>query len=127
MLSQPSYESPPPLAISIQEIYQRLNITPEEISSFCAKWQIAELALFGSVLRDDFRVAGENPSDVDWLYVFSQDANYSLFDLMNIREDLASLCQRRVDLVSKKAIQSSRNWLRRQEILDSRVVIYEKN
>ncbi len=127
MLSQPSYESPKSLVISISEIYQRLNTTPEEIANFCTKWHIAELALFGSVLRDDFRVAGENPSDIDWLYVFSQEANYSLFDLVNIREDLASLCQRRVDLVSKKAIQSSRNWLRRQEILDSRVVIYEKN
>lgn len=127
MLSQPSYESPKSLVISISEIYQRLNTTPEEIAIFCTKWHIAELALFGSVLRDDFRVAGENPSDIDWLYVFSQEANYSLFDLVNIREDLASLCQRRVDLVSKKAIQSSRNWLRRQEILDSRVIIYEKN
>lgn len=127
MLSQPSYESPKSLVISIPEIYQRLNTTPEEITNFCTKWHIAELALFGSVLRDDFRIAGENPSDIDWLYVFSQEANYSLFDLVNIREDLASLCQRRVDLVSKKAIQSSRNWLRRQEILDSMVVIYEKN
>lgn len=45
-------------AIPMQEIYQRLNTTPEELVNFCEKWKIEELALFGSVLRDDFRAGG---------------------------------------------------------------------
>jgi predicted nucleotidyltransferase len=49
-------------------------LTPAAIAQFCEKWQIVELSLFGSILRDDFRPTGDNPSDVDFLYVrFTQD------------------------------------------------------
>jgi uncharacterized protein len=113
-------------AMPLQQIYQRLNITPEQLVDFCEKWQIAELALFGSVLRDDFRIDGEDPSDIDFLYLFSEGAEYSLFDVMHLQEELESMLHRKVDFVSKTAIQSSRNWLRRKEILGSGMVIYAK-
>jgi uncharacterized protein len=75
-------------------------------------------------LRDDFRVDGDDPSDIDMLYVLANAANHSLFEVMSMREELEALCQRRIDLVSKHAIQGSRNWLRRQEILDSEMILY---
>ena len=36
------------------ELYDRLRITPAQLIEFCQRWQIAELSLFGSVLRNDF-------------------------------------------------------------------------
>jgi uncharacterized protein len=110
----------------MQQIYQRLNTTPEQLSDFCEKWEIEELALFGSALRDDFRVGGGNPSDLDLLYLFAQGVRHSLFDVMHLREELEALLQRKVDFVSKTAIQNSRNWIRRKEILESGVIIYAK-
>lgn len=112
--------------IPIQKIYQRLNTTPKAIATFCEKWNIEELALFGSVLRDDFRIDGEDPSDIDFLYLFSEDVNYSLFDVMHMREELEDMFDRNVDLVSKNAIQRSRNGLRRQEILRAGMILYAK-
>ncbi|MGC9524132.1 MAG: hypothetical protein ACP5D7_01170 [Limnospira sp.] len=41
--------------ISDRQIYDRLGITPEQLAEFCQRWQIVELALFGSILRDDFK------------------------------------------------------------------------
>ncbi|MGL5083467.1 MAG: nucleotidyltransferase family protein, partial [Microcoleaceae cyanobacterium] len=108
----------------IQQVYQRLNITPEKLAAFCEKWQIVELALFGSILRDDFKVNGEDQSDIDILYTLAELSNHSLFEVMNMREELENLCQRKVDFVSRNAIQGSRNWLRRQEILSSGMILY---
>ena len=109
-----------------QSIYDRLQITPQQLMEFCQKWQIAELAVFGSILRDDFRVGGDDPSDVDFLYLFTEGVRYSLFDVMHLREELEAILDRKVDFVSKTAIQNSRNWLRRKEILESGMIIYEK-
>lgn len=112
-------------AMPIQEIYQRLNTTPEKIAAFCEKWQIAEFAIFGSTLRDDFRTEGENPSDIDILYLPMPKVNYG-FEIFDMKEELENLFARKVDFISKKAIQNSRNWLRRKTILESAQVIYAK-
>ena len=110
-------------AMPIQKIYQRLNLTPEQIALFCQKWQIAELAVFGSILRDDFRVGGDDPSDVDFLYILDRGVSYG-FKIVQMRDELAELVNRPVDLVSELAIQQSRNWLRRKTILESKRTIY---
>ena len=110
----------------IQQIYQRLNTTPEQLVNFCEKWKIEELALFGSVLRDDFRTGGHDPSDIDFLYLFAESAKHSLFDVMHLREELEDMLHRKIDFVSKAAIQNSRNWLRRKEILGSGMIVYAK-
>jgi predicted nucleotidyltransferase len=41
----------------------KINLPMEQIKAFCQKWQVTELALFGSVLREDFR----SDSDIDIL------------------------------------------------------------
>ncbi|MGD1861276.1 MAG: nucleotidyltransferase family protein [Leptolyngbyaceae cyanobacterium] len=97
-----------------------IDLAPDGIQHFCQKWQITELSLFGSVLRDDFRP----DSDIDVLVTFAPDAPWTLLDLVNIEYELTDLTGRDIDLVEKQAIESSDNWLRRDEILDTARVIY---
>ena len=109
---------------SLQKIYQRLNTTPEKLARFCEKWQIIELALFGSALSDNFRPDGEDPSDIDLLYTNAPATRYG-FQFFDMQEELEKLLNRKVDLVSKRGIENSRNYLRRKSILESTQVIYE--
>jgi predicted nucleotidyltransferase len=104
-----------------QTIKAKIPIEYEKIVEFCQHWTITELALFGSVLRDDFQ---PDSSDIDVLVSFAQDAHWTLFDLVDIEEDLQSIFQRKVDLVSRRGIERSQNHLRRQAILNSAQVIY---
>ncbi|MCU0569580.1 MAG: nucleotidyltransferase family protein [Oculatellaceae cyanobacterium Prado106] len=101
-------------------LQSRLGISPEQLAEFCQRWQVAELALFGSVLRDDFHAN----SDIDVLVAYQPTAKRGLFEKMRMQEELSSLLHRDVDLVSKKAILQSHNWLRRKNILDSAEVVY---
>lgn len=88
---------------------------------FCARWHIIELAIFGSVLREDFRPA----SDVDVLVRFAADSPYSvLLNHTEIREELCHIFGRKIDLCSKKGIEQSKNARRREEILWTAEVIY---
>jgi uncharacterized protein len=87
------------------------------ISEFCRKWKIAELSLFGSVLRDDFC----EESDIDVLVTFSGDAEWSLFDYVDMREELKEIFGRDVDLVEASSL---RNPFRRIEILNTRRIVY---
>ena len=112
-------------APSLQQIYQRLNTTPEKLVRFCEKWQIIELALFGSVLSDNFCPDGEDPSDIDLLYTNASETRYG-FQFFDMQEELEKLLNRKVDLVSKRGIETSRNYLRRKSILESTQVIYAK-
>lgn len=101
---------------------QRLNIQPNQLQEFCQQRQITELALFGSVLRDDF-----NPqSDIDILVSFAKEAKITFFDLDTIESQLSKLFNRPVDLVTKQAIEQSHNWIRRNNILNNAKVIYEQ-
>lgn len=98
----------------------KIPIDHDQIADFCRRWKITELAFFGSVLRDDFRV----DSDVDVLVTFAQDARWSLFDHMAMEEELSTMVGRKVDLVSRRAIERSSNWIRRKAILGSAEAYY---
>ena len=86
------------------------------------RWNVSELALFGSVLRSDFR----SDSDIDMLISFSSSADWGLFDHVKMQQELENILGRQVDLVSKRAIERSHNWIRRREILETAKVIYAK-
>jgi predicted nucleotidyltransferase len=90
------------------------------LGEFCQKWRIAELALFGSALRPDFGPG----SDVDVLVTFAPDSHPSLFDLVQMEEELEEIFGRKVDLASRRGIESSRNYIRREAILRSAQVLY---
>lgn len=91
-----------------------------KIQAFCQQWQITEFALFGSVLREDFR----SDSDIDVLVTFAPNARRGLTETLQMRDELQQLFDRQVDLIVKAALERSNNWLRRQHILDSAQVIY---
>jgi predicted nucleotidyltransferase len=86
------------------------------IDSFCRRWSVRELSLFGSVLREDF----SPESDVDVLVAFEPGAQRSLFDFVEMRDELMELFGREVDLVSQGGL---RNPFRRHEILTTRQVL----
>jgi uncharacterized protein len=96
-----------------------LPLPTDAIRQFCRRWKIRELALFGSVLRTDFRP----DSDVDMLVTFTDDADWGLLAHIQMQQELATLLQRPVDLVSKHALERSANWVRREAILNTAQVI----
>ena len=77
-------------------------------------------AFFGSVLRDDFRP----DSDVDVLVTFAPGVEWSLFDHIAMEEELSALLGRKVDLISRRAIERSSNWIRRKAILETAEPFY---
>ena len=97
-----------------------IDLPMSALEKFCQRWQIQELAVFGSVLRDDF----SSSSDVDFLYVLMPQVLWSLGDLIKAEAELGTITGWRVDLVSKKSIQKSHNWLRRKNILSAARIIY---
>jgi hypothetical protein len=97
-----------------------LQIDPVRIGAFCERWKVAELAIFGSALRADF----ESDSDVDVLVTFKPDSKRSLFDLVEMEQELERMFGREVDLVTRPGIEASRNYLRRKAILSSARVLY---
>jgi uncharacterized protein len=99
---------------------QTIMLPKRTLADFCRRWQITELALFGSALRQDFNAH----SDLDVLVSFAPGADWSLFDHLQMQEELRIAAGRPVDLVSKRAIERSENWIRRREILESAQVIY---
>ncbi|MBI2479152.1 MAG: nucleotidyltransferase domain-containing protein [Planctomycetia bacterium] len=103
----------------LDEIAGRLErlVPKDRIAEFARRWKIAELALFGSVLRDDF----DADSDIDVLVSFDPAATWSLWDLTTMEDELAAIIGRKVDLVEKEGL---RNPFRRQHILTGRTVIY---
>ena len=96
-----------------------LSLPTDAIQQFCHRWKISELALFGSVLRPDFRP----DSDVDVLVTFALDADWSLLNHVQMQQELSALFQRPIDLISKRALERSANWLRREAILNTAQVI----
>jgi uncharacterized protein len=92
-----------------------ISIPRGRLEEFCRRWNIVELRVFGSALREDFR----QDSDLDLLVKFAPDADWSLMDHVAMEEELAGLAGRKVDLVSQRAIERSPNWIRRKAILES--------
>ncbi len=99
----------------------RIPIPRDEIAAFCRKWRIIELALFGSVLRDDFTPE----SDVDALARFSPDAEHTLYDLYDMEQELAAALGRKTHIGSWEAVERSKNPYRRKDVLGSAQVIYD--
>lgn len=101
-------------------INRHIDWPQEQINRFCQHWLVTELSLFGSILRDDFH----RDSDIDLLIAFAEDADWSLFDHIQMQQELEGILHRKVDLISKRAILRSPNPIRRQEILSTAQVVY---
>ena len=104
----------------MKTVNQNVSLPPREIEKFCQRWQITELALFGSALREDFGPT----SDFDFLVTFAPEADWSLFDHVEMQDELQVILGRPVDLLTRAGIERSQNYLRRRAILNSAEVIY---
>ena len=58
-----------------------IQLPEDKIAEFCQRWKISEFALFGSVLRNDFRP----DSDIDVLITFAPDAKRGLLALAKMK------------------------------------------
>jgi len=76
--------------------------------------------LFGSVLCADLN----RESDLDVLVTFAPDAEWGLLDHVQMEQELEALLGRKVDLLSRRSVERSHNWIRRQEILGTAEVVY---
>ena len=95
-----------------------LPIDRTRIVDFCKKWKITRLALFGSVLRSDFRA----DSDVDVMVKFHLDSQWSLLDVVEMKLELQETLQREVDIVEEGTV---RNPIKRRCMYENLEVIYE--
>ena len=87
----------------------------DKITKFCKKWGVSEFSFFGSVLTGDFRP----DSDIDILVTFEDDAKHTLFDLVHMEDELKQMFGREVDLLTRRGVEQSRNYIRRKSILSS--------
>ena len=79
----------------------RLEIPKEALAAFCRRYQVRRLALFGSALRQDFRL----DSDVDVLVEFEPEAHVGFLALSRMQRELAELIGRPVDLVPREGLK----------------------
>ena len=96
---------------------KKFRIPRKKIAEFCKRWGINEFALFGSVLRADFRP----DSDIDVLVSIDPKAKIGLFEIIDMKLELQDMFKRPVDLVEKEGL---RNPYRRKEILGTAQVVY---
>ncbi|MHB8630213.1 MAG: nucleotidyltransferase family protein [Aggregatilineales bacterium] len=101
-------------------VFSRISAPPDQIAAFCQRWHIAELALFGSVLRNDFRP----DSDVDVLATFEPGGGHTLSELTDLYAEIEALFGRPVDLIDRPSLERSPNYIRRKAILNSARVVY---
>ncbi len=96
-----------------------IDYDKETLRDFCHRWKITAFWLFGSVVRDDFGPE----SDVDVMVRFADDASWSLFDEVHMEDELVEIFGRDVDLLTRRAVERSRNPIRRDSILTNAVAL----
>lgn len=91
-----------------------IPIPEQAIADFLRSLKDSRVYCFGSVLCDDFQ---PESSDIDVMIQFAPDSHWSLLEVAQMKYELEDLFDRKVDLLTKKSIEQSKNWLRRREIL----------
>lgn len=98
----------------------KIPISKDKIAEFCQRWRIKELAIFGSALREDFRP----DSDIDVLVTFEPGVHWSFPQWLEMVRELEALFGRKVDLVERRLVEQSENYIRRRHILNHLERIY---
>ena len=98
-------------------VHPNLTLSSEDLAAFCRRWNVIELALFGSVVRDDFGPE----SDLDVMVRFGPSSGRSLFDLVRMTDELRQLTGREVDIVEFGQVT---NPFRRRSIERDLTVVY---
>jgi nucleotidyltransferase family protein len=94
-----------------------ITISQEDIKIIAEKYNIKEIAVFGSSIRDDFH----SDSDIDLLIEFYNSENISLYDIIDIQVYFEKLMHRSVDIVEPAGL---RNPYRREAILKTKEILY---
>ena len=92
----------------------------EAATAFCARWGVSQLYVFGSASRGELR----SDSDLDVAVRFRADVRYSLFDLVDMKDELAVIAGRPVDLFTLRGIEHMPNLARRESILGSLELVH---
>ncbi len=96
------------------------QIGAPKLAAFCKKWKVVEFSVFGSATRDDF----SPQSDIDVLAAFAPQSDWGLFEHLQMKQELKQLFGREVDLITRRALEQSRNSLLRAEILNTAKLLY---
>jgi predicted nucleotidyltransferase len=91
------------------------------LRAFCEKHHILSLAVFGSVLRDDFRVGGDDPSDIDVLVELDPE-HIPGWGYYGWGDELSRLWGRKVEILTSEEL--SRHFV--QKVLQQAVTLYER-
>jgi uncharacterized protein len=78
-----------------------IKIPEKKIKDFCQRYNVRRMALFGSVLRDDFHP----DSDIDVLVVFDPSAHITFITLGKMRRELSGMFHKPVDLVPQEGLK----------------------
>ncbi|MDX1959255.1 MAG: nucleotidyltransferase domain-containing protein [Leptospiraceae bacterium] len=107
----------------ISDTYLTKNISFDEnsIVAFCKKWKVKEFYFFGSVLSEKFST---QKSDVDVMIEFNTDAKINLFHHMDMQTELENIFKKKVDLVTKTAVENSQNQYRKTSVLKGSKLFY---
>ena len=103
-------------------VHAAIPIPYEEIAAFCQRWGVVKLELFGSVLRDDFDPAR---SDVDVMVTFAPGRLPGWEFFSELPDELSAIFKRKVDVQTRRSVEQSYNYLRREHILENSAVVYE--
>jgi uncharacterized protein len=109
-----------PLARRCYGFNVKLQFNRKKLDRFCRQNGISRLELFGSARGENFHES----SDVDLLATLRSDARPTLLDWADMQEQLAAMFGRPVDLVSRRAVEHSRNRYRKHSILSTATPIY---
>jgi predicted nucleotidyltransferase len=100
--------------------YHGIRVSKDRVKAFCRRWKVNELAVFGSILREDFRPE----SDIDVLVTFAPKASWKLDHILEMKEELQKIFGHPVDLVERRLIENSPNYIRRKHILTNLETLY---
>ena len=95
---------------------QKIDLPIKEITALCKRYNVRELAVFGSAVKNKLR----SDSDIDLLVEFEPDAQVGFITLFRMQRELSGLMHRKVDLVPKDGLKP----ILRQEILSAAKVLY---
>lgn len=97
-----------------------IELDETALRDFCEKWGVAELAVFGSALRDDFRP----DSDVDFLVTWKAGVQRTWHDIWTMKEELGLLVGREAGIAQRHVVESDQNPFRRRRILETATRVY---
>jgi hypothetical protein len=98
----------------------QIDMPKDKIAAFCRRNHIRSFAFFGSVLRGDFGPE----SDVDVVVEFEPGQEPGLMELVGMQNELSEILGRKTDVVERKAVEKSENYIRRRHVLQSLETVY---